>query len=206
MFTKSLIHCEIITPKTVSDDVSLYPSGTAAELDLGKNPKPWLVYLNSSMSKSLSECWNHEKYKLEIGSMQKCLFQFQPSYKIIQKSLHNSCLVYNKKLKAKPKTYTYTYNSCFVLQSTRGVQPCVTNYYYTKILKAKSQTYITGSFKVSKNILNKIFHWYIYCIFFEFKLHATLRLNVTFLELNILGEREFASLYFERNHKPCRKV
>ena len=52
---KSWIKCDLITPRTIPDDIELFDSGENG-LDLVKIDKPWLAYINSHLNKSIVKC------------------------------------------------------------------------------------------------------------------------------------------------------
>lgn len=158
----------IITPKTISDDVDLYPNGTAADLNLGEYDKPWLLYIDSSIEKSLSECWKHNKIKTQIKSMWNCVFSHQPSYQIMQKLLNDIC----------PSSHNIHRRNCPYI--SLQINASVIGVIGQIAMRYEKCHHINISIKCS------FFRNYEDCVTYTFRVHVSLRVNITLLKLDLM--------------------
>ncbi len=178
ILSKPLTLCQFITPGTVSDIVNLYPEGTSADLDLGKNDKPWLAYIYSNLIKSLTECYRQAKTEVHMSTTWKRVLHFQLSYRITQQIMENLCPDSNN---------LFTEHSCPVLPGFPTTGP------WTKHVYQTNQTVAIGTFTTTfrrcshiKLILQSVSDQA--CVFYKFTVAAALRINITFFKIDLLTD------------------
>ena len=100
MYFEPIVQCFMVTPRTVPDDIQLFNCshvhGKDYDIDRGKHNKPWLIYVDANLKKSLSDCFSRRMKSTEFSQMWQCTFNFSPSYQMMNHKMKNVCPASNK--------------------------------------------------------------------------------------------------------------
>ena len=89
---------DLITPRSVPDDVRPYSSDLDIDLDLGRNisqrtiTKPWLTYIDENLNNAIEICLTKIKKTKDFSKMWKCMMNCSPSCKRMKRELKRQCV------------------------------------------------------------------------------------------------------------------
>ena len=184
LLLKPCIKCDLITPRTVPDDIDLFDNHDPVhkfDIDLTKEYKLWIAYIYSHFNVSISKCLQLLENDTQFNKMWKCMFHFQPSYRL---------MLQNKATETCPAPHTL---NSFLSQ----------NYNFKIDLKfIRPHKDIFGKITVDTEIRPNMFSFWVEKYFhsirqsglknmefifvnFTFLVHVSLRVNFTFIHFEL---------------------
>ena len=89
---------DLITPRSVPDDVQTYSSDPNIDLDLVRNishrstVKPWLFYIDANVNNAILTCLSETKKRKHFSNMWKCMMNCSPSCRMMNRQLKKQCV------------------------------------------------------------------------------------------------------------------